>query len=460
MTTTYTYCRVCRHNHNHGKKHRYQTKHKVALEKTLNKEAAKVQEYRYYINNVTLSASEETANSWCMFCDKEIPKESNRIACFATLQHFATKDHKRRVIEFLKEMGCASDNRTKYLLTKGEFHKFASRAEEILMDLENKKLSTLTNSLEHKLANGVNIQSPLGPSSPISTSPGTGSSSNNPSQIDIYNNSNMSPDVNDAGGQVKPTEGAATPVEPPKAPRTVISMNGIKQNPTGWSEGERVWGGGIVKYKKGSIEWIPWPIDLDNEGDTFESTSLMGGTMPVVRDGVIKPPSGSGPVPSIQTEFAFGENLTALPAQPLAEGEGNVHSGAIPPWMMDDEGKPIPTIVTGLTLADREKDRNRRKKQNKKKIGSDINRQEQTYWDSWLPDFGRVWQAGPRSHTRREFQTEQWEERKVQANLSKLTATKQTSPSASPEETVGTGGITLSERQRIKEKLMQKRKNM
>ncbi len=45
--------------------------------------------------------------------------------------------------------------------------------------------------------------------------------------------------------------------------KTVTSDKGILQNPTGWHEGERVWGGGIVKVKS----WAPWPIDTDPDAD-------------------------------------------------------------------------------------------------------------------------------------------------------------------------------------------------
>lgn len=44
-------------------------------------------------------------------------------------------------------------------------------------------------------------------------------------------------------------------------PKTLTSKLGILQNPTGMHQGNRVWGGGIIKVAP--KDWIPWPIDLD-----------------------------------------------------------------------------------------------------------------------------------------------------------------------------------------------------
>ena len=49
---------------------------------------------------------------------------------------------------------------------------------------------------------------------------------------------------------------------PAAAPKTLISKDGIMQNASGFHEGKRVWGGGIVRVPK--EEWVPWPIDLEN----------------------------------------------------------------------------------------------------------------------------------------------------------------------------------------------------
>jgi len=89
----------------------------------------------------------------------------------------------------------------------------------------------------------------------------------------------------------------------------------------------------------------------------------------------------------------------AIPS--LKDGEGNVHTGATPPWMVDSTGSTIPTVATILTDAEKVRLQNRfKKKVNPRKL------QPQggvRYDQNWLPLFGRVFQSGPRSETRREF---------------------------------------------------------
>jgi len=202
------------------------------------------------------------------------------------------------------------------------------------------------------------------------------------------------------------------------AHRTVISKYGIKQNPTGWTEeGERVWGGGIVKYKKG--EWIPWEIDLDDENNSFNVTSLMGGAAPAatparVGGGAINVAASVIGV-ARQTEFAFASNLSRVEQKPLAEGQGNVHSGATPPWMVDEQGATIPTLPGSVSLNERQQLINKTKKgKNSRKIGANINRDNSAYSDNWLPNFGRVFNEGPRSETRNEFKEEMSKKKQIQ----------------------------------------------
>lgn len=54
-------------------------------------------------------------------------------------------------------------------------------------------------------------------------------------------------------------------------PRTVWSKDGIAQNPTGWHNNVRVWGGGIVKVR--AEEWRAWDIDRDEATSDLSATS-------------------------------------------------------------------------------------------------------------------------------------------------------------------------------------------
>jgi len=94
--------------------------------------------------------------------------------------------------------------------------------------------------------------------------------------------------------------------------KTVQNEQGILQNPTGWHEGQRVWGGGIVKYRPESTQWFPWMMDSVDDSSNKSATS-----------------SNNAMAPKFQTAEAYGENLTCIGIPELKKGEGNVHTGRL-----------------------------------------------------------------------------------------------------------------------------------
>eukprot|EP00741_Cyanophora_paradoxa_P007098 tig00001086_g6869.t1 len=80
-----------------------------------------------------------------------------------------------------------------------------------------------------------------------------------------------------------------------------------------------------------------------------------------------------------------------------APREGNVHTGAIPPWMLDDDEDEAPSALPApAPAAPPEASIGA-----KRKAGA---AEEED--DGWLPSFGRVFNDGPRSASRREFHDE------------------------------------------------------
>lgn len=176
--------------------------------------------------------------------------------------------------------------------------------------------------------------------------------------------------------------------------RTVQNEQGIFQNPTGWHEGQRVWGGGIVKYRPGSTQWFPWMMDIVDDGSKSSSVSA------------------DIAVPRFQTAQAYGENLTCIGIQELKQGEGNIHTGATPPWLRDDndddDDATSSKAVIGPSFEAFKKNAERMKKvsnKNPQRVGANFDRKKET-GDDWLPSFGRVWNQGPRWQSRHEFKGE------------------------------------------------------
>ncbi|XP_062521370.1 centrosomal AT-AC splicing factor-like [Corticium candelabrum] len=94
--------------------------------------------------------------------------------------------------------------------------------------------------------------------------------------------------------------------------------------------------------------------------------------------------------------------------------KGNVYTGAVPPWLRGDDNDDDETSIIGpseeLFLNHVLCKKNRGK--NPKRVGAEFMQQmkhmkrDEDDDDGWLPSFGRVWNHGPRSHSKFEFISE------------------------------------------------------
>ncbi|XP_072774334.1 centrosomal AT-AC splicing factor isoform X2 [Taeniopygia guttata] len=103
-----------------------------------------------------------------------------------------------------------------------------------------------------------------------------------------------------------------------------------------------------------------------------------------------------------------GEVLTFIGHQET-EGKGNVHTGAKPPWLTEEEdgSKQIgPSYEEFL----KHKEKQKLKKLPAERVGANFDHTSQTS-DSWLPSFGRVWNHGRRWQSRHQFRTESGEKK-------------------------------------------------
>jgi len=158
-----------------------------------------------------------------------------------------------------------------------------------------------------------------------------------------------------------------------------------------------------VKYKREG-EWYPWPIDLiDDQGlMQEEKRGFMG-------ESVSKYIHPSQPQLSLttkkQTLFASGENLTVIRVPELEDGEGNVHTGGTPPWLLPDSdnktktsnlphfeapvGPSLPTKAELKKLVENAKSKKKvLQRKNPRKLGGIFNRANIVAGDdNWLPKF-------------------------------------------------------------------------
>ncbi len=128
--------------------------------------------------------------------------------------------------------------------------------------------------------------------------------------------------------------------------------------------------------------------------------------------------------------FLFLADLTSISCPPAQAGEGNVHSGATPPWLKSTDYGQGSTANTNKTLLSSTQERRLARMRPPNRVGAawaeqrriEIEREErgketndsvdQQDGAMWLPNFGRVWQSGPRGATLKEFKSERRKEAK------------------------------------------------
>ncbi|XP_062995240.1 centrosomal AT-AC splicing factor [Elgaria multicarinata webbii] len=100
-----------------------------------------------------------------------------------------------------------------------------------------------------------------------------------------------------------------------------------------------------------------------------------------------------------------GQTLTFIGHQETA-GEGNIHTGAKPPWLMDEEeGENQGQIGPSYEEFLKEKEKQKLKKLPPNRVGANFDHTSPT-GEGWLPSFGRVWNQGRRWQSRHQFKVE------------------------------------------------------
>ncbi|XP_019402465.1 PREDICTED: coiled-coil domain-containing protein 84, partial [Crocodylus porosus] len=101
-----------------------------------------------------------------------------------------------------------------------------------------------------------------------------------------------------------------------------------------------------------------------------------------------------------------GHALTFIGHQET-DGKGNIHTGAKPPWLVQDEEEAGNKQQIGPSYEEflKEKEKQKLKKLPAERVGANFDHTSQT-GEGWLPSFGRVWNHGRRWQSRHQFKAE------------------------------------------------------
>ncbi|NWI00936.1 CCD84 protein, partial [Tichodroma muraria] len=122
-----------------------------------------------------------------------------------------------------------------------------------------------------------------------------------------------------------------------------------------------------------------------------------GGVGDALNSRNIPGPSGMQTGPDLAW-MESGKVLTFIGHQET-EGKGNVHTGAKPPWLTEEEDGSKQQIGPSYEEFLKHKEKQKLKKLPVERVGANFDHTSQTS-DSWLPSFGRVWNHGRRWQSR------------------------------------------------------------
>ncbi|NWI99925.1 CCD84 protein, partial [Crypturellus undulatus] len=107
-----------------------------------------------------------------------------------------------------------------------------------------------------------------------------------------------------------------------------------------------------------------------------------------------------------------GHPLTFIGHQET-EGKGNIHTGAKPPWLIEEEEEVESQQQIGPSYEEflRQKEKQKLKKLPADRVGANFDHTSET-GAGWLPSFGRVWNQGRRWQSRHQFRAESGEKKK------------------------------------------------
>lgn len=117
-----------------------------------------------------------------------------------------------------------------------------------------------------------------------------------------------------------------------------------------------------------------------------------------------------------EVHWATAQNLTFIGYQDSTTC-GNVHTGAMPPWLQDDplEGSSgsaaQPEIGPSLQGFLKHKEQEKLKKLPPNRVGANFDHSSHTD-ANWLPSFGRVWNSGRRWQSRHQFRQEEGQKKR------------------------------------------------
>ncbi|XP_030476342.1 TITAN-like protein [Syzygium oleosum] len=387
----FEFCKVCRHNHDQGQRHKYFPNHKRSLSEYLNRFRSKLADVRFFLDNPSPLRPEHVSRNrfWCVFCDIDIEELDSPFACGNAINHLAGADHLKNLKHFIWKNGGAMDRLDDFRILDDDVAKWEKKCETL------KKEAVLSGEGSH---------GPIcGPSNDIQIEQNYGIVEN------FRNNSVYHPHENFLNA-VMPLQYYTNEYQiSHTGPNGVPSTCGASHTSTFSLPAEK-YPEVLLQSSSGSTGngSMQCPSLHRDRNKNFVSNGFIGDSV----GGTMK---GDSSYQGLQL-------LTQISSSSQMDVQGNVHSGAPPPWLdaserrQTDNHRQLPSV----SVISPSNKPGKSKKLNPKRVGAawaerrkiemEMERRGEIIKScndaEWLPNFGRVWQAGSRKESRKEFEVE------------------------------------------------------
>ncbi|KAK9668912.1 hypothetical protein RND81_13G095400 [Saponaria officinalis] len=128
----YEYCKICRLNHNQGRRHNFFPRHTTSLSSLLSRFLHKLSLLHSSLSNPTFFLPQHASSSspfWCIFCDFDFDDFGSSFACGNVIKHLASDDHLKNVKHFLWKYGGGMNKVDSFRVTEAEFAKWEKKCE-------------------------------------------------------------------------------------------------------------------------------------------------------------------------------------------------------------------------------------------------------------------------------------------------------------------------------------------
>ncbi|XP_042052152.1 TITAN-like protein [Salvia splendens] len=374
----FEFCEVCRLNHNHGRRHNFFPCHKNSLSSLLARFQSKLSDVKFFLKSPMLILPEHAHQNrlWCVFCNCDILELNSQFACSNAVGHLASEEHWKRVKGFMWKYGGGMDHVDLFRITEADFAKWEKKCKSLKTeaaktesvgtskDIHNKHNAEFVNSSCNNNFDALNSCIP-----------------NCVVPLHIYTNER-------------------TPFS-----SSVLSSSVSETGPSLYNipGGSHVQDAHYLKNSTGYVDNQHFPNSLAREyssyGDASNGSVYSGAGTSEVYPGLV--------------------NLTHISSTSKVALEGNVHTGAPPPWLDGTKGDYLDPALKPESR-DAVSSRAGKSKLNPKRVGAawaerrklelEMERRGErvnnNFDANWLPNFGRVWQSGTRKESRKQFQIE------------------------------------------------------